>query len=299
MKFFLPSWNGDFRLEPHAIDVNASVLTMVNPTPQELVVVGAFLTEAKKKKWWDGAPPKKGQPYAGPTSPITVNGPLAKTSKVMVRVARPADRTLTAVKFASGKMEVVEGAGVEALKAVEGAVSAAQADEAKGGGGGAAAVSVKRPTPCCPQCLPGAIEPATEVLLSFLTDEQHRQWERERAIVVEGGLSGHRYVIAHRHSPIAQRVGKICFDTDDGEVLHFHDWSVPPEEEVLAAKLIMEHAEPWLRNEATIFGDGLLRYKNPFGDVQDGVETSSFFTGVGGVLMAAAGLRHDGRPAKV
>ena len=34
-------------------------------------------------------------------------------------------------------------------------------------------------------------------------------------------------------------------------MLHFHDNSVPPEEEVLAAKLILEHREPWLRNEAT------------------------------------------------
>ena len=45
---------------------------------------------------------------------------------------------------------------------------------------------------------------------------------------------------------------KICYDIDDRCVLHFHDWTVPPEEEVLATKLILEHREAWLRNEATV-----------------------------------------------
>lgn len=285
MKFFLPSWNGDFRLEENTS--GDSVLTMVDPTPQELVVVGAFLAEAKRKKWWDGTPPGKGMPYAGPVVPIPLTAPLAKTSKAMVKVARPVDRTLTAVKFASGKMEVIEGAGVASLTQVEGAVADAQAEEKATGGTGAAAASVKRPTPCCPQCMPGAIGPATEVLLSFLTPSQHEQWQSERAIEVIGGLSGHRYVIAHRNSPIAAKVGRICFDSDDGEVVHFHDWSVPPEEEVLAAKLIMEHAEPWLRNEATMFSAlRSMSYKNPFGDLMDGTESASFAHGVGHGLMS-------------
>jgi hypothetical protein len=141
--------------------------------------------------------------------------------------------------------------------------------------------------------MPGAIKPATEVLLSFLSPEQHEQWMRERAILVEGNLSGHQYLIAHRNSPIAQRVGKICFDVTDQEVIHFHDWSVPPEEEVLAAKLIMEHAEPWLRNEATTFTSS-LRYKNPFGNGGDGVETSMFMNGLGSTWMSMLGIKTVG-----
>jgi len=105
-----------------------------------------------------------------------------------------------------------------------------------------------------------------------------------------GHLSGHRYVIAHRHSKLAQQVGRICFDVDDEKVVHFHDWSVPPEEEVLAAKLIMEHSEPWLRNEATVFGPGRTDlYKNPFGDIGDGVESASFAQGIGEGLAQVGG----------
>jgi hypothetical protein len=123
------------------------------------------------------------------------------------------------------------------------------------------------------------------VLLSFLSPEQHERWAQERAILVQGHLSGHRYVIAHRHTPLAQKVGRICFDIDDQKVVHFHDWSVPPEEEVLAAKLILEHAEPWLRNEATVLGGGSDVYKNPFGDISDGTESAAFAQGIGQGLM--------------
>lgn len=295
MKLFLPSWNGDFRLEGNG--EAASVLLMHEPTAQERVVVGTFLAAAKKSKWWKGDAPEKGQPYTGSEMVINIEAPLAKASKALIKVARPADRTLTAVKFASGKMEVVEGAGVAALEKVEKTVAAAAAEEKAGGAGGgtAAAASVKRPTPCCPQCMPGAIKPATEVLLSFLSPAQHEQWMSERAMLVEGGLSGHQYLIAHRNSSIAQKVGKICFDVTDQTVIHFHDWSVPPEEEVLAAKLIMEHAEPWLRNEATTFG-ARLRYKNPFGGGGDGVETSSFVNGLGSTLLSMLNVGRGTRP---
>ncbi len=73
----------------------------------------------------------------------------------------------------------------------------------------------------------------------------------------------------------------MCFDLDDRFVVHFHDWRVPPEEEVLAAKLILEHREDWLRNEATcLLLQGSERakmvFKNPFGDGLDGTADASF-----------------------
>jgi hypothetical protein len=282
MKIYLPSWNGDMRLTEGP---DGSRLTLTDPTPQELVMAGEFLRVASKKGWWEGVPPEKGEPYCGQAKDFPIRAPIAKASKLLIGISRPKDRTLTAVKFSDGKMEVVEGATSKSLKIIEDTIARAKEKETKAEE--AKAASVKRPTPCCPQCLPGAIGPASEVLLSFLTPGQHEQWARERAILVEGHLSGHRYVIAHRHSEAAQKVGRICFDIDDGRVVHFHDWSVPPEEEVLAAKLIMEHAEPWLRNEATVLGGGTEVYKNPFGDLMDGTESSRFAQGVGIGLMAS------------
>ena len=102
-----------------------------------------------------------------------------------------------------------------------------------------------------------------------------------------GGLTGHRYILAHRASEIAAKNGKICFDADDRDVLHFHDQAVPPEEEVLAAMLVLQHREPWLRNEATCLGVRFSRvFKNPFGDHLDGVVDASLTKVVGAVAQA-------------
>jgi hypothetical protein len=278
MKVYLPSWNGDMRLVA-AGDARDSLLILEKPTAQERVIVGDFLRAAAKKEWWTGTAPPKGTPYDDDQMEIQIRAPIAKASKLLIGLSRPKDRTLTAVKFSGGKMEVVEGATSKSLAAIEEMIARAKANEDSKKE--AAAASVKRPTPSCPQCMPGAIEPASEVLLSFLDKEQHEQWARERAISVNGHLSGHRYIIAHRNSEIAQKVGRICYDVDDRKVVHFHDWSVPPEEEVLAAKLIMEHAEPWLRNEATMYQGGTDCYKNPFGNGGDGTESAAFAHGLG------------------
>jgi hypothetical protein len=163
-----------------------------------------------------------------------------------------------------------------------------------------------RPTPCCPDCFVEACEPATEVLLSFLTAEQHETWARDRFLVCRGGLTGHRYLLAHRASRLAAKNKRIAWDADDRLVLHFHDWSVPPEEEVLAAMLILQHREHWLRNEATcLVGNGwnvptVLRgklvgfdrvFKNPFGDITDGVTDASMTKLVGMAAQAWAETR--------
>ena len=149
------------------------------------------------------------------------------------------------------------------------------------------AATVRRATPCCPDCyVDGAVEPATEVLLSFLTPDQHRTWAASRYVIVRGQLTGHRYLLAHRNSPIAAANRRIGYDLDDDAVMHFHDWSVPAEEEVLGAMLVLGHREPWLRNEATCLG---MKYryvfKNPFGDGMDGVADSVLTQRVGSALL--------------
>jgi hypothetical protein len=137
--------------------------------------------------------------------------------------------------------------------------------------------------------VPGAISRASEVLHAFLTPEERRTWDKEHFITVEGGLSHHRYMLAHRHSAYAVQAGRICFDLDDDFTIHFHDNSVPPEEEVLAAKLILEHREPWLRNEATTFGVTTVKYKNPFGDSGDGVAEATQTQQLGSMLKRLFG----------
>ncbi len=117
-----------------------------------------------------------------------------------------------------------------------------------------------------------------------------------------GHLSGPRYILAHRHSAHALNFGRICYDTDDECVVHFHDWTVPPEEEVLAAKLLLEHREPWVRNEASClvgtawgnFERGFSDvFKNPFGDINDGAWDAGVMRAAGEVMLA---LKDSRRP---
>lgn len=238
----------------------------------------SFLKQCRKgrRKWIPKG--KKIEKDSGPwrtdrSVTYRLDAPIDKVGPVLVGIMKPKDRTITALAFTDGRLEVAETLDEAAMAKV---AAGTKDPNAK------AAASVSRPTPCCPQCEPGAVGPATEVLLSFLDDQDHADWAKHRALLVTGGLSGNRYILAHRHTRLAQRFGRICYDIDDREVVHFHDWSVPPEEEVLAAKLILEHREPWLRNEATLFGaPDSLRFKNPFGDGGDGTESASFAVGVG------------------
>jgi hypothetical protein len=261
--WYLPAWHGDFRLIAGETD-GTSKLLLMQPTPHEKQLIAKFMKIAKKKQWTRD---RFDEDDAIDTQTIVLSAPVDKIGPALVKLTKPAASTLTAVSFKDGHLEVAGTGTLETLVA-----KAANDKEAK-------AVSVSRPTPCCPRCEVDSIAPARDVLLSFLTAQEHADWADHRAIMVRGGLSGHRYLLAHRHSKTAARLGKICYDVEDRCVLHFHDASVPPEEEVLAAKLILEHREPWLRNEATVLQQnsngawidlGFMRYKNPFGDASDG-----------------------------
>jgi hypothetical protein len=276
VKVYLPSWNGDFRLEA---DGNGETRLVVHdPTPHEQKIVAEFLRKVEAKGWVA----KAGIPVSiaqGGRSEVAIAAPLARAAKILIKLTRPKKQTLTAVSFSDGKLSVIEGADDAAVEKIADVVEKAAATENPEKP--AKAASVKRPTPCCPECEVGSVAPASEVLLSFLNEEEHESWSRQRAIVVTGGLTGHRYVLAHRRSAIAAYNTKMCFDLDDGQILHFHDNGVPPEEEVLAAKLILEHREPWLRNEATLLGGDNMKFKNPFGDLGDGTETAALVGQIG------------------
>jgi hypothetical protein len=281
--WYVPSFHGDFRLTAGDDEATSKLLVMA-PTPHEVQLLNSFLSKAHKKKWTREL---LSDDDVNDTRTIILKAPLAKTGPLLVRATKPADRTLTAVSFKDGRLEVAETGSLETL--VTKVAKDKDAKEAK-------AVSVSRPTPCCPRCEVGSIAPARDVLLSFLSPQEHADWAENRAIIVRGGKSGHRYLLAHRNSPTAARLGKICYDLDDHFVLHFHQTEVPPEEEILAAKLILEHREPWLRNEATCLLQtkdgrwhdlGFMRYKNPFGDITDG-RADAVITATFGIAVEAA-----------
>lgn len=298
MRWFFPQYNGDFRLVEvdnssyrDQADDTSCVLEIVDPTAHEVTLLEAFLGDARANKW---TPIKK-------IAPVEVDGqarqeillavPVAEAGRLLYTRLRPGDRTITAVRSEGGKVQVYEATDLAKIEEGLDPDAVIPAKEKAEPAAEPAAVSSKRPTPSCPQCVPGAIGRASEVLNAFLSPEEHASWAKDRFIVVEGGLSGHRYMLAHRHSIYAQKAGRICYDIDEDLVVHFHDNSVPPEEEVLAAKLILQHREPWLRNEATLFHapDAESVYKNPFGGIMDGTVEAGQTQAIGTMLKTLLG----------
>lgn len=270
----IPSWTGDFRLMPigqsetyreTADEKKACVLELVDVTPGERELLDRFLKTASDRSWTGVVKVGEAQKQE-----ILLQTTVAEAGKLLVSMNKPIDRTITAIKSESGKLVVCDTQELLVADKTDVVPASEAKDEEKPKKD--KAVSSTRPTPSCPQCVPGPVSRASEVLNTFLTDEERASWDRERFVIVEGGLTGHHYAIAHRHSRLAVKFGRICYDIEDDVVVHFHDNSVPPEEEVLSAALIMKHREHWLRNEATFFGRSTAEvFKNPFGDGLDGV----------------------------
>jgi len=314
--WYIPAWNGDFRIVPDPDEPETHSLLMIEkPTPDERKILGQ-LQKIFADKFGLGTESDGSRKMLEPSrffkTRVRIPAPITDIGPVVASLCKPGPNVLTAVKFKDGRIEVCETSVSGAKKPEpyrspsdspprpkdspkkeddskpsEESKALAKKDDAT------AAATVKRPTPCCPDCYVSedVNKPATEVLLAFMDREQHESWKKHRFVIARGGITGHRYLVAHRNSPIAQKNTRMCFDLDDRQTMHFHDWLVPPEEEVLAAMLILRHREPWLRNEATALGRHRYIFKNPFGNGGDGVRDSVMTAQIGAALLDFLGDR--------
>lgn len=235
MKWYLPSFNGDFRFEAIG-EGRATRITVEKPTPAEREVL---------RRWAEKTPAISPGDLEGLMNDgaIEVEAPIAEVAAPMAKLLNVGKvGLLTALSFESGHIHVT--AGIEKIPAWMKKMEKTQ-------GPAVAAVTVTRPKLCCPECSgrPEGERKACDVLWEFLDPLQRREWIRDRRVTAFGGLTGHAYDLRPRTSAVAARRGRICFDMDDRLVLHNFNLDVPPEEELLAAKLILEHCENWLRVE--------------------------------------------------
>lgn len=261
MRWFIPSWNGDVRFEP-AGDGKSSLVT-ADLTALERVIIAKWAEGAAKSGWIDE--PTRVLLAGAPTAidALTVNAPVPVAAAAMAKLLRyNAKGVITAFSFAGGKVQVTEAMGVEKLprwarKATEALALPSQpaapiapappapppAPEPE------AAVTVRRPSLSCPECLgkPERVRMACDVLWEFLDVDQRKEWKRKRAITAFGSLTGHAYRLHPRDSLGSVPYGRVAFDMDDRVILHNFAREVPPEEELLTVKLLLEHRENWLR----------------------------------------------------
>lgn len=273
MRYYVPNPCGDFRLLPDGDE--KSILTIQNATPGEIVALRRFLATAKERGWADARDLGDTIGFLS----IAVNAPVHVAGPVLAgeTIQAPSGQ-FTAVRSESGKISI----DVDPTKAVE---TATAPETTAKEGKPEAAVTAKKPTLCCPVPISGPDIRASEVLKDFCTPEQWRDWERKGWLIAFGQVSGHAYRIAHRHSDAAKAQGKIVWDLDDDAVIHCWDWTVPPAEEVLAIKLLLEGREPWIRNNSGALGAHRDRFKNPLGDDGlDGTDNAAALEAIGQVL---------------
>jgi hypothetical protein len=252
-RHYVPSWCGDYHLD--ADGDTKSRLVVTDPTTVEQEQLEKFLVKCIQKKWLH---PFKNSALSIPasgTTKIAIEASIVEAGKVLLaKKGRQRTGIITAIKSVGGVVEAVLGDG-EKLDA------ALKKPEAK------TAVTVRRPTNCCPKPVTGPDVRASAVLQAFCTPQQWADWTAHGFLRAYGQLSGHRYRIAHRHSALARHQKKIVWDESGDHLIHAYDWSVPPAEEVLTMKLAIEHAEPWIRNPSTVFAfndDVEVKYRNPF-----------------------------------
>jgi hypothetical protein len=270
-RWFIPSTSGDYRLKEFTIGGKpASVLTVENPTLLEVERLQVFLRAAQERGWVSG---KTNVSLLGKSS-VRLHVSVAEAGPLLVVATNAAGPgRLTAVRSSGGEITTTEK--VEEAAALAAAPAAEEA------------VTVHRPTPCCPVPEVAAEVRASDVLRAFCTPVQWADWTAHGFLTCAGRYTGHRYRIAHRCSPLAAAQGRICADLDDCAVLHFHDSLLPPPEEVLAAKLVLEHREDWLRNHSTCLSPRFTQvFRNPLGPQRvDGVADAKLLQAIAGAAI--------------
>jgi hypothetical protein len=259
MIWLIPSTHGDIALEktgPKSCRLHAFELT---PNEEQAMTV---LREHATKS------PLVGEPWATETAfraltstayrtregvRVDLAAPLDKVEAVLAKALKPGRELVRAVRFQDGKLTEVTTAKTDdvadAAAAAAGEAKAA-AGEAKAAAAVAVAASAKagatvaQPNQGCPMPdFPAADIRASRVLETFLSVEQLRDYRATGGFVVRGADTGRRYLVCNREAPALMRDQarrfnmpsfRQIYDLDRGEALCFHDWSVPPPEEMLA-----------------------------------------------------------------
>src|SRR5271166_5346480 len=110
--WYIPAWNGDFRLEPDPDEPETHTLLMIEkPTPEERKLLGQ-LQEAFAEKFGLGtasdASRKMREPSRFFKTRVRIPAPITDIGPVVASICKPGPNVLTAVKFKDGRIEVCE-----------------------------------------------------------------------------------------------------------------------------------------------------------------------------------------------
>ena len=111
MKFWaIPSWNGDFRIEPDLDDADRSILSVTKPTLAEIGVLERFEKKAVAAGWTEAAKLSEREKTVLVAPVETVGAALLKVLGLSKRKG-----ILTAFAFAKGQVKTTEIVNEDAL----------------------------------------------------------------------------------------------------------------------------------------------------------------------------------------
>lgn len=249
--WLIPSFYGDVRLE--AMDSRRCRVIVTKATVAEQKAIEALQSMALKKGWLSKLPAS--------LSSVEYDAPIQKIAKVLSSALKPGRALVSAIRFASGKIEEV----TESTFADDGTIhqavekkeekkdgpyrtpvipieSARKPEVAKVPDPPAAAVTVAQPVRGCPPPdFPSAELKARAVLSMFLDDQQRADFARYNRFVSIGGTTGHKYMVTSRHARDQLAMyQRTLFDIDDNMPICTHDWDMPPAEECLALHVLVQ-----------------------------------------------------------
>lgn len=174
---------------------------------------------------------------------------IGETGAVLAGLLHQNKGMLTAIRFTSGDVVAKKGTLISILDWLRGKgktpVSPALVPEA--------AVQVQMPVRGCP--MPTASElkeqRAAMVVRKFLRPDQVEDFDRYRAFLVTGGVSGRLYRVTTRWNPEVEDYG-VLHDLSTGTRVCASNLAVPPSEEALSMKLAVEYYEREFRGHHAI-----------------------------------------------
>ena len=142
---------------------------------------------------------------------------------------------LSAVRFSSGEVQVRKGTLLDWFKSWFRAEERPQP---------VAAVQTRKPERGCPMPSPTDLKEAkaAAVVQKFLSPTQVEDFERHRAFIAIGGDTERRYRVTSRWAPSVAQFG-VLFDLDRNRRICASQDDVPPSEEALTLKFMVENFE--------------------------------------------------------
>ena len=224
-RWYVPTTNGDFRVE--AAGEGKSVLIVERPTKTEVDVLSKLWPTFVKKGWTNAVVPTG---LRGGW--VEMDAPVHLVGKQLGKAMKTGRRSVEVYRFSNGRVTVEEMWETILPEGVE------------------VAATTSVPKTGCPACEHDgdrAERASMVVLREFLSPSQVAELNYRGWFSAIGNVTGTRYGIFNRFSREAARFGRALADLDAGLAVCAFDPDVPPGEEMLGLKILVEHLERKIR----------------------------------------------------